>query len=77
MLALGGSEIAYLVEDVVSGEQHFGLNKIHPAIAQQGGGVHHGLTRLRVGGSDQAADDGDALGFGGDLFDGFPIARNK
>ena len=40
-LTPGGCKIAHLVEDVIGGQQHFGLQECHSAIFEQGGGVHH------------------------------------
>ena len=37
LLALGGGKIAHLVEDVVGGQQHLGLEKNEAAVHQQGG----------------------------------------
>ena len=62
-LAFSRRKVAHLIEDIVGGQQHLGLQERHSAVFEQRGGVHHRLAALRVGGSHQPADDGDAAGF--------------
>ena len=77
LLALGGSEVAHLVEDVVGGQQHLRLDELDAPVAQQGRGVHHRLAGVRLGRSHHAADHGDALRLRGNLLDGVAVARDE
>ena len=77
LLALGGSEVAHLIEDVIGGQQHLRLNEIDAPLAQQGGGVHHLLARVGFGRGYHPADHGNSLRLGGDPLDGRAIARHK
>ena len=77
LLALGGSEVAHLVEDVIGGQQHLRLDELDAPFAQQGGGVHRFFARVRFGRGYRAADHGNALRFCGDPLDGRATARHK
>ena len=76
-LAFCGSEVAHFVEDIVGGQKHFGLQEGDAAVFEQGGGVHYRFAALRLGGSDEAADHGDAAGFGGDTVESFAVVLDK
>ena len=77
LLALGGSEVAHLIEDVIGGQQHLRLDEIDAPLAQQGGRVHYLFARIRLRRGDQSADHGNTLGFSGDPLHGLAIARHK
>ncbi len=51
VLALGGREVAHLVEDVVCGQEHLRLQECDFAVQQQRSGIHRGLAGLGFGGS--------------------------
>ena len=77
ILAFCRSEIAHLVEHVVSGQKHLRLQKRDFAVLQQRRRIHDGLASFRFSGSDQPADDGDAARFGRNLFGGLAIASDE
>src|SRR4051812_21861138 len=59
LLRLGRIEITHFVKNIVCGQQHFGLHKLHCALPQYGGGIHHRLAGFYFGQRNEAADDGD------------------
>ena len=71
VLMIGGDEVAVFVEDVVGGEEGFGLAEDDFATPDDGGGIGGAFAGGLVGASDVAGEDGDgeAGGFGGELLD--------
>ena len=80
VLVLSGSKITLLVEDVVEGQEPFGLDELDPAVAQQRSRIHHLLARSGGRRGDVAADDGQRPaggGGGGNLGDGLGGSRHE
>src|SRR5882724_5352257 len=77
LLALGGGEIAHLVEDIVGRKQHLRLDEFDAAGPQQSRRVHHRLAGIGMSRSDKPADHRNSLRFGGNLLDALAVARNK
>ncbi len=76
---LGGDEIAVLVEDVVSGEEGFGLAEDDLAAAQHGDGIGSAFSGVPVGAADVAGHDGngEVRGVGGELLDSMLGVREE
>src|ERR1700722_5647473 len=76
-LTFRGSEVTHLVENVVSGQQHLGLQEGDSAILQKRSGIHDCPAGFGFRGSDQPTNHGDAAGGGGDLFGSLAVPSNK
>ena len=68
LLRICRGEVAHLIEDVVGGKQHLGLDEINFAVAQQGRRIHHGFAGFGACLGHQAANYRDAASVSGDLF---------
>src|SRR5208337_1946213 len=77
LLTFRGCEVAHLVEDVIAGEQAFGLDSCDFSVTQQRRRVQYRLASSRIGRSDQAADDSNALRLCGDRFRGLTVAFHE
>ncbi len=80
LLTLSGSKIALLVENIVERQKPFGLDELHPAVAQQRSRIHHLFTRSGRSGGDVTADDCQRPAGGrggGNLSNGLPGSCHK
>src|ERR1041385_246668 len=59
LLRFSRIEISHFVKDVIGGQQHFRLHKLHRALTKHGGGIHHRLARFYFGRRHKAADNRD------------------
>src|ERR1700685_3140613 len=76
-LAFSRREVPHLIENVVGGQEHLGLQESHSAIFKQRSGIYHRLAAFRLGWGHEAANHRDAASFGRNVVDSFAVVLNK